>query len=126
MCNILTTMLRPNFEDPLNTAQQLVDNNITLYFGPPYHIWRQFLAKSPIPEYNKLAETMVITKDWDEFKNYSRHNVIGKGTHAQMTSYLWNGELDMGRWWRSREILKEDSPYAGYQSNPKWIFNEVC
>ena len=31
----MTTILRPNFEDPLNTAQDLVDNNITM-FGKPY------------------------------------------------------------------------------------------
>ena len=37
-CNILTTILRPNFEEPLNTAKQMVENNITM-FGYPgaYH-----------------------------------------------------------------------------------------
>ena len=119
-------MLRPNFEDPLDTAKQLVDNNITLYFGPGMESWKYILSHSSIPEYRKLAETMIITNSWDEFDNYSEHYVIDKGTHAQLIGYLYQYELDMGRWWRSREILKEDSPYAGYQSNPKWIFNEVC
>ena len=125
MCNILTTILRPNFDDPLDTAQQLVDNNITLYFGPGYESWKYWLSSRSIPEYNKLAETLIITKDWDEFNYYSEHHVIGKGTHAMLIGYLTPHELEMGRWWRSKERLRGGDPNYGYVSNKKWKLNEV-
>ena len=47
----------------MDTAQQLVENNITLFFIPGGHLFKQFLEQSSIPEYNKLAETMIITKE---------------------------------------------------------------
>ena len=35
LCNLLTTLLRPNFEEPIDTAQQLLDNGYTMYTEPP-------------------------------------------------------------------------------------------
>ena len=118
-------MLRPNFEEPLDTAKQLVDNNITLYEVPGGNIWKQFLATSPDPAYNKLAENMYITKDWNDFYYYGKHYVIGKGTHAQMSPYLDSDELDYGRWYRSKEKVSGKYPNGGYLSNKKWYLNEV-
>ena len=118
-------MLRPNFEDPMNTAQDLVDNNIILYEIPGGEYYKQFLAKSSIPAYNKLAETMIITKDFNEFNYYTEHYVIGNGTHAKFSYLVLQSELDMGKWWRSKEKLQGDIPYAGYLSNKKWYLNEV-
>ena len=117
-------MMTPNFEDPMDTAKQLVDNNIILYDIPRGQIWKQFLEQSPIPEYNKLAETYYVTKDWDEFDYYSEHKVIGSGTHAHMGSYL-DYELDMGRWYRSKERVSGKYPWTGYLSNKKWYLNDV-
>ena len=80
--------MRPNFEDPLDTAKQLVKKNITLYDVPGGEIWKQFLLESSIPEYNILGENIIIPDDLDHFWNMSEHDVIGAGTHAQMVSYL--------------------------------------
>ena len=118
-------MLKPNFEDPLDTAQDLIDNNITLYDVPGGYIWKQFMAQSTVPEYNKLAQTMIITKDWDEYVFFTEHYIIGKGTHAQMASYLTHYELNHGRWYRSEEKVSGKYPFGGYLTNKKWYLNEV-
>ena len=125
LCNLLTTILRPNFEEPLDTARQLVEKNITLYGEPGYEIWKQFLQESPIPEYNKLGETMIIANDRDHYINMSRHDVIGAGTHAYMAGSLLPHHLAMGRWYRSKENLAGHNPYGGYLTNKKWHLNEV-
>ena len=109
----------------MNTAQDLIDNNITLYTIPIGYIWKQLLEQSSIPAYNKIAETMIIPKTWEDFDNYIEHYVLGEGTHAQMTSTLYPKHLAMGRWWRSTERLSGFSPYGGYLSNKKWYLNEV-
>ena len=118
-------MLRPNFEDPLDTAEDLVYNNITVFTLPWSHMSKHFFAQSPIPEYNKLAEYMHIAKNWDDFDYYAEHHVIVEGTHAVVVSYLWPKYLAMGRWWRSKERLRGSSPFVGYLSNKKWHLNEV-
>ena len=125
LCNLLTTILRPNFEEPLDTAKQLVEKNITLYDGPGYEIWKQFLLESAIPEYNILGETSLIADDWDHFDKITEHDVMGAGTHAWMVGYLDPISLSMGRWYRSKEKVAGRFPYAGYLTNKKWHLNEV-
>ena len=122
LCNILTVILRPNFEEPLDTAKQLVEQNITLY--DYYEGSKQFLLESSIHEYNILGENMIITDDWDHFKNMTKHDVIGAGTHAQMVGLLWPSELALGRWHRSKDRVTGDNPYAGYLTSKKWHLNE--
>ena len=127
LCNLLTTILRPNFEEPLDTAKQLVEKNITLYDIPGAEINKQFLLESSIPEYNILGETFIITDNYDHFDNISKHDVIGAGTHAYMGGFIGLVELAMGRWYRSTEKLSGllGYPYAGYLTNKKWHLNEV-
>ena len=128
LCNILTVILRPNFEEPLDTAKQLVEQNITLYNGPEaaHGIWKQFLLESSKPEYNILGQNTIFADDWDHYNNITKHDVIGAGTHVTMTVHLMPYELAMGRWHRSKEKLAGDQPYAGYLTNKKWHLNEEC
>ena len=122
LCNLLTTILRPNFEEPVDTAKQLVEKNITLYGLPGAEVWKQFLLDSSVPEYNILGETFIIPDDNDHFWNITKHDVIGAGTHAQMAGSLYSA---MGRWYRSKEKVAGHHPYGGYLTNKKWNLNEV-
>ena len=117
--------MRPNFEEPLDTAKQLVEKNITLYDGPGYEIWKQFLLDSPIKEYKILGKNMIIANDYDHFDYISKNYVIGEGTHAYMGGSLLPFELAMGRWYRSQEKMAGDYPFGGYLTNKKWHLNEV-
>ena len=96
---------------------------------PATEMWKQFLEQSTIPEYNKLAETFHITKDWDEFYNYYIDQyLIRNGTHAVLQSQsATNGHLIYYWGWytRSKERLRGQNPYGGYLSNKKWHLNEV-
>ena len=126
LCNLLTTILRPNFEEPLDTFKKLVENNITLFVRPGTEIWKQFLLESPILENRLLGETMLIPDDWDHFYNITEHGVFGEGTHAQLTGYLAPWQLrDHGPWYRSKETLAGKYPYSGYLTNKNWHLNEV-
>ena len=116
--------MRPNLEELLETAKQLVEQNITLYTGPGDEGSKHFLLESSIPEYIILGENMIIADDWDHFKNITKHKLIGAGTHAQMVGLLWKSELALGKWHRSKERVTGDNPYAGYLLNKKWHLNE--
>ena len=124
LCNLLTTLLRPNFEEPLDTAKQLVEKNITLYDGPGFEIWKQFLLESPISEYNKLGDIYLLADDWDHFSNLSKL-VISTGKYALMTGGIYEAETSLGRWYRSEEKVAGKYPYGGYLTTKKWHLNEV-
>ena len=80
LCNILIVILRPNFEEPLDTAKQLVErNNITLYFEPGLDGSKQWLLDSPLKEYRILGENAIIADDMDNFNNITKHDALGAG-----------------------------------------------
>ena len=117
-------MLKQRFEEPIDSAKQLIKNNITLIEIPGGEYWVQFLANSPIPEYQTLSKSMMIAKDWDEFFDSIEHGIIGNGTHAKWDFALGYGEKSLGRWWRGN-LVQGDYPYAGYLSDKKWHLNEA-
>ena len=117
-------MFKPRFEDAIDSAKQLIENNITLIGIPGAEFMLQFLANSPIPEYQTLSKGMIIAKDWDEFNYLIKHGIIGNGTHAYMSFYLTPLEKAMGRWWRGN-LVHGNFPYSGYLSDKKWHLNEA-
>ena len=139
LCNLLTTMLRPNFEDPFDTVQQLIDNNITVVLTPGADLWKQFMSKSSILKYNHLAEQTVESTDFDDYIFNYLQQALCTGDYAVMVSELpdWAVEyLDLTAkgcpeilpnrvWYRSKETLEGKYPYGGYISNKKWYLNEV-
>ena len=130
---MLTVILRPNFEDYMDTAKQLEEKKITLYFWPDSESTVQFLLDSAILEYRKLGENAIIADDYAHMNNITKHDVLGAGTHATMTYFIDYVELGYGEeyhpdgrgWYRSKEIVSGRNPYAGYVTNKKWHLNEV-
>ena len=117
-------MLKQRFEEPIDSAKQLIENNITLIEIPGGEYWVQFLANSPIPEYQTLSKSMMIAKDWDEFWHLLEHGIIGNGTHAIMSFSIMGKWKSLGRWWKG-ELVYGNYPYGGYLSDKKWHLNEA-
>ena len=98
--------MKPNFESHVHTARDLVERGIILYMWPGSQIWRQMLSRSDNLEYRKIAESMIITKSWDQFDAMTKNEMLSRGTHAYMTSYLspsyldWAKEVDTETPWR--------------------------
>ena len=42
-----------------------------------------------------------------------------------MTSFLAKWEVELGRWYRSKERVSGTNPAAGFLTNKKWHLNEV-
>ena len=122
-------MMRPRFEDPIDTAKDMMDNNITLFEQQYYYASnKQFLLDLDIPEYTFIAENMVSVKDWDEYDYYIEHYIHGSGTHAFMQGNLDYSNLQiapMEKWWKSSEIVPGKTLYGSYLSRRNWIMNEV-
>ena len=117
-------MFQPNFEDTNDSAEQLIENNITLLMNPGSFFWVQFLNNSPIPEYKTLSKRTILAKDWDEYYDLIEHGIIGNGTHAIMHFGLDPWEISLGRWWKGNLVLG-NFPYGGYLSDKSWHLNEA-
>ena len=108
----------------MNTANQLVDNNITM-FGNPISYHQDSFNASEDPALKKLAETYHIAETWEEYENDFEYHLHEKGTHAYVYSYLYPEHLKMGRWWRSTEHIPGLTPYGVFITRRKWYLNEV-
>ena len=117
-------MLKQRFEDPIDSAKQIIENNLTLFEVPSGEFWVQFLANSPIPEYQTMSKRLIMAKDWVEFDHFIKHGIIGNGTHTRMTYSLPPFEKSLGRWWKGNLVIGR-YPYGGYLSDKKWHLNEA-
>ena len=123
--------MRPRFEDPIDTAKDMVDNNITLFeLDYYYHSWKENLRGQglDVPEYKFISENMVSVKDRDEYLYYVENYIHGSGTHALMRGNLEYDVLQtvpMDKWWKSSESVPLFDGYGSYLSSRNWIMNEV-
>ena len=147
--------MKPNFESHVHTARDLVERGIILYMWPGSQIWRQMLSQSDNLEYRKIAESMIITKSWDQFDAMTKNEMLSRGTHAWMGASMspyelaWATEVDddqgvtivsteymtqkgeykynHGRGYYRGEMvmLAGRIPGGGYLTNKKWHLNEV-
>ena len=124
--------MKPNFEEPLDTLNQLIEKNITISYWPGAEGIKLWLTRSPIPEYNILGENAIVAKNWEEYENTTANDIFGAGTHAKMSFWVYGWELEYGEkyhpegkgWYRSKEKLSTQ-PYFGYLTNKKWHLNKV-
>ena len=120
-------MLRPNFEEPLDTVEQLVSKNISIYYYPGLgKDSKDFLLKSERPEYRILGENFVLVKDWNQWINITKYEVMKKGTFAQLHYSMDSYAKSFGEWYKSKEMLEGRNYYAGFLTRKNWILNEVC
>ena len=134
--------MRPNFEPFVHTARDLLERNITLYMLFTGQIWKQMLSQSDIPEYRKIAETMIFAESWEQYDEMTKNEFLSQGTHAQMMAYLWPSmsywgteyDHDQGRYkynsgrgyYRGERVeLAGVTPMVGFLTHKKWHLNEV-
>ena len=115
-------MLKPRFEDPIDSAKQIIENNIILFEVPRGDYWVQFLANSPIPEYQTLSPLLKVASNWSEFFYLIEHGIIGNGTHAIMSFFISGNQKK--KWWKGN-LVHGNYPYGGYLSDKKWHLNEA-
>ena len=86
-------MAKPNFESPVHNPTDILENDLRVYMAPGSEIWRQWLKQSDIPEYRKIAESMIIPADDSNYHAMTRNELLTQRTHAVIKSYMIPGEL---------------------------------
>ena len=126
LSNYLTVLLRPSYEEPVETAADLINRDITPFYAPGSEILRQVFAASSVPVYQELSRRLVIAKDWDEYEDMVR-KVNSTGMYTEMATKPWwfNSSEEYKDWYRSTEIISGTFPYSVHLSNKKWPLKKV-
>ena len=61
-CNYLTVLLKPVYEEPIDTAEDIIEKGIKIIGYPGQESVVEALKKSPFPLTRALAELMYVTK----------------------------------------------------------------
>ena len=126
LSNYLTVLLRPRYEEPVETASDLIKRDITPFFIPGGDILRQFFAASSDPVYREISKRLVIAKDWDEYEDMVR-KVTSTGSFAKVGTEPWyfNSTEEFKDWYKSSETIPGDYPFTGHLANKKWPLKKV-
>ena len=114
----------PSYEEPVETAQDLIKRNITPILWPGAEIHIQIFAASPDPIYREISQRLVVAKDHYEYNDMVK-KVISTGIYAQMGTVPWTYEKNYNNFYRSTEAILGDHPYQVHLSNKKWPLKKV-
>ena len=124
LCNYLTVLLRPRYEEPVETAADIINRDITPFYSPFGQIMREFLAASPDPNYQEISRRMVISNNWTEYYGMF-DKVITTGLFAQIATVPTVPEEEHKKWYRSTETIVGFFPYGVHLTNKKWPLKKV-
>ena len=88
LCNYLAVLLRPRYEEPVETSKDLIKRDITPFLWPTGGIYVQLFASSPDPTYQEISRRFVIAKDWDEYEEMIS-KVTSTGMYADIGPFPW-------------------------------------
>ena len=125
LSNYLTVLLRPSYEEPVETAKDLIKRDIIPFYDPGGEIMVQFFAASLDPIYQEVSRRLIVTKDYDEYEELVG-KVTSTGMYAQIGTVPWvDDEETYKDWYRSSEIISGEIPYQLHLSNKKWPLIKV-
>ena len=126
--NILALMMKQVFEDPVDSAQDIIDRGLIPIIQPGgyYYVWQ--LSQSGNQLHQDLAKIIVVPKDMLEFNYLLWYHVLGNATHVLLSSYFFDRE-DMnakeGKLLHfSQEVIEGFNPYQGWIQNKLFHLND--
>ena len=122
LANFRTVLLMPQYEKPVDSAQDILDRGLIPILDTPFDIYH--LLHSPNSAYQKLGEIGVSFDNFDEYWKMVSEDIQGANTHVSLTIlYGYDREL-FGPFHESKEVLEGKNPFAGDIVNKKWSFAE--
>ena len=77
LSNYLTVLLRPSFEKPIDTAEDLINRNIDVFTksekSETVEFWKQFFKKSPNPHYPNISRNLFVWRSCERMEDGTFH-----------------------------------------------------
>ena len=124
LSNYLTVLLTPSYEEPVETAKDLIKRDITPFCGFGGEIWRQFFAASNDTDYQEISQRLVIPNHRVEFEDM-HSKILSTGMYAYMGTMPLGPIDEYKKWYRSTETIEGGNKYDVHLSNKKWPLKKV-
>ena len=127
LCNLLSVLLRPIYQKPVDTTKDLINTEITPFLVPGSEFVVQFFADSLDPSYREVSKRFKIAKDWNEYDELVL-KVPSTGLYAQLGNRpdYWLVPIENHKdWYRSAETIQLGGLFAGALTNKKWPLQKV-
>ena len=129
--NYLTILLKPNYEDPIDTGEDVMNRGLTVISVPGGESMYETLKNSPSNITRTLAERTFVCKDWDECEGKPFGNDSGlipaavkTGSSVLEAGILYPWYFAFGKWHRSKDRKSGNLYFASYMLNKKWALEE--
>ena len=127
--NLLTVLLRPQYEKPINSVKDIIDSGMIPFVWETAYYLKDHLLRSPNPLHQQLGDIMVVPKDDEEQSRMFVDDIQGGNTHVYLgIMYDWEyeyGGYNQGDYHTSKDILEGISPYVGKILNKKWEYGDA-
>ena len=126
LSNYLTVLLKPSFEEPVETVEDIINRDLIPFFSEGGAIMKQYFADSLDPNYQEISRRLVVAKDWEEYEEMVR-KVNSTGMYADISTlpYWFDSHEEYKYWYRSSEIIPGDYPFQVHLTNKKWPLKKV-
>ena len=131
MCILLEATFEVDYEEAIDTSEQLVNKGIKLMLNNYDTFWIKRLSDSTDPWHKRVANNSVIAQDGYHYTDLMKYGILRDGTHAMIDTHLVVTELALGfslnqgmGWYRSKQTIG-NNPGLGYLTNKMWAFNEA-
>ena len=113
LANFMVLLLSPVLEEPVDTAQDVLDRYLIPVTGPGGlgQFWVDHLKHTSNSVYQQLGEIAVVPEDEDEVLTILKEDLQGEATHVFLTNMLWPEQEELGSYHWSKEILEGFAPW---------------
>ena len=119
LANFLTVLLRPQYSEPVDTAQQVLDRGLVPFVFGGGGYMMHLLLSSPLPVLQELGNKTIVPDNREHFMTLVE-KVLGERTHVLLGNFNRND----GSYHISRDTVPGTIPYGGYIMNKKWQYAE--
>ena len=121
LSNYLTVLLKPSWEEPVDTAADLNRRNLIPVVPKTQKIYIQIFANSPDPEYQYLSQRVLVANT--SMYKYTYMREARQGYVYTVMSPRRSSVRDPGHY--SSEVVKGRYHFPGSIANKKWPLKKV-
>ena len=122
--NILALMFKPVYEDPVDTAEDIIARGLIPVIPPGGWAIPNMFALSDNQLYRDLAKKMIVAVDLKQLFTLLEYQVQGNATHVYLGNHIYGNMKELGLWHFSQEVIEEFNPYLVWITNKMFYLGE--
>ena len=111
-------------EEPVDTAQQILDRGLVPFVMQYGYYWKHFLEVSPIPALQEIGNKTIVPATMAQYLDLVKDSLQGARTHVYFGGAITEDyeEYEYGKYYHSKDAVPGTSPYGSSIMNKKWPY----